>query len=173
MWSLPWDNSYKQPLWQLALDCFAMFGHARYGGTATRCLCNTGHVSRAHAFWDCPVAEAVLAELQQALPAGAPLLTRQNLWLLQPPACMQDKPWYVVALAAITAMDRGKRTLTALYLTSQKQQRQQPAAAAAPPPAAPAAAGPPDRTATGTQVLRACIKAGEAFWAALADFTVL
>lgn len=125
VWSLPWDNAFKEALWRLALDCFSMFGHARYGRQPQRCICGCDQpVSRSHCFFECPVAEAVVREIQRAMPAGSSPLTRRHLWLLEPPPGVHAEPWRVVALAAICAMDKGRRALTRLYLGADQRQHE-------------------------------------------------
>jgi hypothetical protein len=188
LWRLEWDLSCKEPAWRLPLDCFVMFGHARYGGTAGSCLCGEGETCRAHAFWGCVVARTVIDEIQRALPAGSPVLTREHVWLHKPPPGMQQQPWDVVCLAALQAMDHGRRELTRLHLRSPAAPAATaaagPALLAAPAAAAPQAAAAPAAAAaaapaaapaqaTGTQVLLATVRASESLWASLADFRAL
>lgn len=119
---LPWDNHNKEILWRLALN-----GIPGAGGCGicfnTPCLCGarlTHHqlqhqnsaAHRQHAFWDCPVAQAVVAQLR-AFP-DTQNMQQQHLWLLQPPsASILPAVWQIAGLAALTAMERGRRKLWA------------------------------------------------------------
>ena len=63
-----------------------------------------------HHFWCCPVAQAVVSELQAGL--GGVRVSRQQLWLMQPvPADLPEGVWFVVCLAAVAAIDKGRRLL--------------------------------------------------------------
>jgi hypothetical protein len=122
LWRLRWENRYKEALWRLIIDGIGMYGSARFTNNHPhRCLCNTGDVSRAHHFWDCPIAMAVVTQIQGSLPLTPTPLTRINLWLLKTPEGIHVGVWDVVVLAAITAMERGRRLLTSLHLTDKEQ----------------------------------------------------
>ena len=74
---------------------------------------------RLHTFWTCPVARAVRQQLAAALPAGV-AVRRANIWLLRPPAGVQGlcpRAWALVALAALEAMEFGRRYLYALRVS--------------------------------------------------------
>lgn len=109
-WRLRCPNPLKEPYWRLALD-------ATPGSRVHpwRCPCSTDVPSphgRPHSFWDCPVAVVVRRALEAAMPGTA--LHRSALWLLQPPAPTCSAPvWRLVCLAAIDAMDHGRRLLWA------------------------------------------------------------
>ena len=105
-----------------------------------------GHADpRQHHFWECPVAVAVRAALQPFVAGGAPL-TREHVWLATAPPGWAQCAWDVVALAAIAAMDAGRRA---------GLRKRRPAG----PPAAAADA--------------ASLRAVTQLWAALQDFTEL
>lgn len=81
-----------------------------------RCPCTAGvappSVGLQHTFWDCRVACAVRQALSDALGGGMP--TRGSLWLLTPPrAGVCAGAWRLVALAALHAMEHGRRHLWA------------------------------------------------------------
>jgi hypothetical protein len=115
-WRLQCDNRVKEALWRLAVD-------AQPGArvAAWRCPCTAGgppaSAGRLHSHWDCPVAQAVRGQLMTAeLPCGplpqAP--SRAHVWLLRPPGDkIADGPWALVALAAVAAMEFGRRVLWA------------------------------------------------------------
>lgn len=72
-------------------------------------------VPRLHTFWACPVARAVRAQLEAALPGVR--LERAHLWLLRlPPGGhgLCSRAWALVSLAALHAMEHGRRHLYAL-----------------------------------------------------------
>jgi hypothetical protein len=80
---------------------------------------------RQHVFWECPVAQAVLQEVQAGVPGGTQLL-RQHVWLgLAPCSAIRLAVWRVVCIAALGAMDKGRRCLWCLH---HKQLDQQAAA---------------------------------------------
>ena len=72
-------------------------------------------------------------------------ITREGIWLLQPPAGVQECVWSVVCMAALTAMEQGRRHAKALV------NRGQAAGAAA----------------------RASAHAVAAFWGRLSNFVAL
>ncbi len=81
-WYTPCSNTVKAPLWCLALD--ALPG-ARF--RPWRCACSAAPPvpsGRLHSHWECPVAQAVRAELTAGLPPHT-LYTRAHVWLLDPP----------------------------------------------------------------------------------------
>ena len=194
LWALPWENGRKDAFWRLVYDALP---------TAARlhrdrpCLCggSAARPDRQHHFWDCTVARAVVADIEAACgaaaaPAPAPL-TRANLWLARPAPGLHAGVWGVVSLAAVEAMDRGRRSLTAAHLRGQdaalspspSQPRYsqlslhaflRPADADGPqppPPPPPASqwvdAPPADPVVAAVRVARL------AFWSLLADFEAL
>lgn len=116
-WRLPWEHRHKEVLWRLTVD-----GVAGAGGHDIRLsgLCPCGYqptggdprVHRLHAFWECPVAVAVRQQLQLGL--GGVRIERAHVWLLQAPSQACQVPvWQVVGLAALGAMEYGRRRLWA------------------------------------------------------------
>jgi hypothetical protein len=109
-WRLRCDNRLKEPLWRLAVDAVP--------GSLIRpwtCPCgaraSAAAPPRQHSFWDCPVAVAVRAQLALAL-HEAP--SQPHVWLLQPPrASLRPGVWTLVCLAALSAMEYGRRRLWA------------------------------------------------------------
>lgn len=92
------------------------------GGVCFRGACPCGHqwglvrdsaVHREHVFWSCPVAVAVREQIQAGLgQVGG--LERHHLWLLATPspACCSSV-WQIVCLAAVSAMEFGRKRLWA------------------------------------------------------------
>jgi len=108
VWGLPLDNQLKEIFFRLA-------AHAIPGGhiPAWTCSCSPGLVlgaatSRLHTFWSCPLAVAVRAELERILLQPVSLA---SLWLLRPPSpSVRQIVWDVVCLAALGAMEHGRRS---------------------------------------------------------------
>ncbi len=65
----------------------------------------TASFPRAHNFCECPVARAVVRQTHGYL-AGP--LYRAHTWLGDPPEDCLQGPWDVVAMAALTAMEKGR-----------------------------------------------------------------
>ena len=134
VWRLPLCNRRKEVFWRLTLN------GVRGAQSATMpCACHAGQPGplpdpRVHHYWDCAVAHAVVEEMQRVLlaSAAAPQLERASVWLMVSPTDQQCNPtvWRGVCLAALNAMDRGRRSLTCARLT---WQRAQPLPAPPPP----------------------------------------
>jgi hypothetical protein len=192
LWRVKWDNRRREVLWRLTVNGVrGAGGH----GVAMRQPCKCGWAGppaglaggmaarqwRSHYFWGCPVAAAVVAELQAALPPAAALLTRENVWLLRPPAGVHPGVWGVVCAAALEAMERGRRSLWAAAAAADPLECLQPRITAflrplgAPP--APAAAGPTAAEARAAaqqqRVGRAQRRAAAWVWCILQDFVFL
>jgi hypothetical protein len=133
LWRLPWENGRKEAFWRLVYD--ALPTAARMHRDAP-CLCGSSgpRPDRHHHFWACPVACAVVAAIHAALTAASPALPPpppllpSAIWLARTPPGIHAGPWGVVCLAAVEAMDRGRRSLA-----SEMIRRHQAAAAPAPP----------------------------------------
>jgi hypothetical protein len=158
VWRIPWENANKEVLWRLAVNgvsgaggCdICLQGPCACGGGALTAAQIRSHDStplRQHAFWDCPVAQAVVRQLQRGL--GNRPLAQWNVWLLQPPRRVRIAVWRVVALAALSAMEVGRRALFREWV-----QRDRPEE-------------PRERTAAARV---AAATASAAFWLALHDF---
>jgi hypothetical protein len=116
LWRTPLLNARKEPIWRLWVSGFHK--HAALGvpecPCGWRCSEKDGPEAtawRAHCFWGCPVAEAVVVAVAAALPAPTPVVTCCQVWLLQPPAGVRAGVWAVVAALVIDAMERGRRHL--------------------------------------------------------------
>jgi hypothetical protein len=76
-----------------------------------------------HSFWSCSVAVAVRAEMERVLQQPVSLA---SLWLLQPPVpSVRQAVWDVACLAALGAMEHGRRRAWAPH---QAQEAAPPAA---------------------------------------------
>jgi hypothetical protein len=116
---LPWENTHKALLWRLLVNGVPGAGG---GGWCRDQPCPCGHlaspqqrqqhgsaVHRQHTFWDCPTTAGIRAVLLAT--AGVPV-QQQHVWLLQPPTpAVQRVVWQVVCLAALEAMEHGRRQL--------------------------------------------------------------
>ena len=111
LWSLPWENSRKEVYWRLTLDGLPTAARM-HQGEGEPCNCGTRLPGRPHHFWECPVAQAVVGELQRVIGPQAPQLSRAQVWLLQAPQGIHGGVWGVVCLAAIIAMEKGRKLLT-------------------------------------------------------------
>ncbi len=149
-WRLPWDNQRKELLWRVALD--GVPNAQRMAMVGQPCTCGVVGPGRRHHYWECPVAQAVVAAMQQQLPHPTQLQC-VHVWLARPPhPALHKGVWLVVALAALLAMDHGRQRLYAWALP--------------PRPNQPAPRLPP----AGREVVVASKAAVAYFWAMLADF---
>lgn len=139
LWRLHWDNHFKEIFWRLVLDGLATA--ARLHMDQQPCICRQAQCpDRRHHFWDCPVAQAVVASMGAQLVGSHALhpparLTPRHVMLMRPPDThsgpLHQGVWQVVCLAAINAMDLG-RSATAKWHVQQRQQQQPMPAAAVP-----------------------------------------
>jgi hypothetical protein len=162
LWKLPMCNSVKEVYWRLT-----MVGVSGAGGHNIvhkgPCVCGhlpptpdypeeyriRGALQHAHHFWDCPVAMAVLTEVRAGLHPHVTHLHRSHMWLCIPPCpavCLAV--WRVVCLAAVAAMNEGRKHMWKHHISV-------------------AARTLATRRAA---VLDAKRAAGRAFWCHLADF---
>jgi hypothetical protein len=65
---------------------------------------------RQHHFWACPVSQAVVGQVEPRL---GETITRANVWLVQAPGHTEHCVWDVIVLAAIAAMETGRRFMAA------------------------------------------------------------
>ena len=112
-WRLRCDNGLKETLWLLAVDSIPGARVARW-----RCPCvdhfPNASTSRQHSFWECHAAVAVRNQLTHAL--GGAAVSQASVWLLTAPRQdIADPVWTLVCLAALRAMDWGRRKLWAQY----------------------------------------------------------
>ena len=122
IWKLNWDNSHKEVLWRLAVNGLPLASRMRGGGPKP-CSCGHATPDRRHHFWECPVAVAVVDSMQAQLGVRRNITCR-NLWLAEPPANVHAGMWDVVCLAALVAMDSGRRLMTRIILTAREQNSQ-------------------------------------------------
>jgi hypothetical protein len=142
LWKLRWDNHYKEVFWRLPLNGLATAERMHMHDSS--CVCGAVGGGRRHHFWDCPVARAVVATMERQLPGwfDASLQPQHVLCMKCPVAVgvvgarpLHKGVWRVVCLAAINAMDLGRREACKVSIEQQQQaaqdaaqqQQQQPA----------------------------------------------
>jgi len=141
---IKWDNALKEVFWRLVLD--ALPTAQRLHNLESVCVCNDVAPGRHHHFWHCPVARGVVQTIIDQLPSSwcsrsqpaASPVQQKHIWLLQPPPGprkLHPKVWMVVCLAALNAMDCGRKAANDLMRQWHLQQTASdlPPAAAAPP----------------------------------------
>jgi hypothetical protein len=111
-WALRWDNNRKEILWRLMLD--ALPTAERMHHAQEQCACGADCPGRLHHYWECPVAQAVVKVLhdQLALNGVQVAVCRPHVWLARRPCSrLHAGVWLVAALAALLAMDKGRKLL--------------------------------------------------------------
>jgi hypothetical protein len=115
LWRLRCCNKFKVAYWRLTLNAFPTA--SRMGDAAAARACAAGcpapvgtvGLGVEHHFWDCGVAVAVRGEVARQLQLPGPLL-RSALWLCERPALsVHAGVWDVVCLAAVHAMEVGRK----------------------------------------------------------------
>jgi hypothetical protein len=126
LWRVPWENGYKEVFWRLAINGVRAAGACqRYFSAPCPCgvVGSGAHGDcerlRQHAFWECAIAQAVRTQVQRGL--GGALLQQWHLWLVDPPPSVCKIVWRVVVLAAIWAMEQGRKRLWSLVHTPPRQ----------------------------------------------------
>lgn len=117
-WKLRITNTYKESAWRLTLDAFPTTQRMHLD---TPCpACGTHGPGITHHFWCCPVATAVRMTITHQLvtagflPAGTHLPC-SAIWLAcLPNSHIHQMVWDLVCLAAVHAMDVGRRTAWAV-----------------------------------------------------------
>jgi hypothetical protein len=119
LWHVHWDNHYKEVYWRLVLNGLAT--GERLHQQQCRCICGSLPdglpPDRRHHFWECSVARSVVDVLRQQLVGGwcrVPLQPHHVLCMERPKGVsdaltLHKGVWRVVCLAAINAMDLGRR----------------------------------------------------------------
>jgi hypothetical protein len=110
LWRVRCENRLKEPFWRLAHDGLPTAERLHAGNL---CACGDPDPSpgRLHHYWACPVARAVVGSVSAAVGSPVP---RAALWLARVPAGVHADVWCVVCLAAVAAMDHGRRVLYAI-----------------------------------------------------------
>ena len=117
-WRLRVANTYKEAAWRLTLNAFPT---AQRMHLHTPCpACDAPGPGFEHLFWSCPVADAVRKEIERQLQLSGLLSTGArlacaDLWLgCLPSPHLDCLVWDLVCLAAVHAMDVGRRTAWAV-----------------------------------------------------------
>jgi hypothetical protein len=117
-WALKVANIYKESAWRLTLNAFPT---AQRMHLSTPCpACGLAAPGFQHLFWMCPVADAVRSEIERQLIACHMLeiprrLACADIWLARlPNPSLHRIVWDLVCLAAIHAMDVGRRAAWAV-----------------------------------------------------------
>ena len=149
---------------------------AAAAGRTYTCACGQGACGRAHHFHECPVAQAVFATIQQALPPTCAPMQRHHIWLgVCPPGATETvRPiaWPLVSMLAVAAMETGRKRLRQLQMQREAQLaannglRQMLITEHLRGPDGSPLQGPPL-----TPVQRALARAVSEFWACLQAFT--
>ena len=118
LWKIKWERENKETLWRLAVDGIPLRGNTHlHGLQPERCGCG-GYGGpgpqptspRAHHFWGCPVAQAVVQQISAHVPSP---VSQAHVWLVEAPAGIQQCVWDIVAPAALTAMEKARVGLRA------------------------------------------------------------
>lgn len=115
LWKTRLPGPVKETWWRLVHNGLPL--PARMPASDGGCRpCPCGHLTgdRAHHFWECPAAQGVRAAVQDgAAAAGRPIprLSRAHIWLAVCPVGIHAGVWDIVALVAIAAMDKARRTM--------------------------------------------------------------
>lgn len=168
-WQLKWENGQKEALWRLAVDGVNSVTSRTARSWSCPCCPAIAQEPRLHCFWHCPVAEAVTQEILTSMPANCPPLARASVWLCRfASEAIHPGVWLVVCMAALSAMEHGRRQLWRLHWLAHD---------AGPPGAVQLTlvqAWEQERPAPGPSVLaRACALAVADFWSRLCSFAAL
>ena len=115
--SVRWENANKEAYWRLTVDGIPLLGNSHMRNAApARCGCGHFPIAartcppRLHHFWHCRVAQAVVEQVEARV--GAPI-RREQLWLGVCPPGLEQCVWDVVVLAAVSAVETGRRFMAA------------------------------------------------------------
>ena len=130
-WRLKWENAEKEVLWRLSVNGIAGVNN-RVAYKCPGCPGSDLGEGRAHTFWHCPVAAAVRSTITAALQSHSQTsgISRSSIWLCRPPKSVHSGVWQVVCMAAVSAMDHGRRQLWRLVKRAEEKRDAVVAAAA-------------------------------------------
>jgi hypothetical protein len=119
LWKSPIRNAVKEPFWRLVVNALPTAQRRHSHGES--CVCGAPFPGRPHHFWVCPVAAAVVRDIQRrqldafAVTANRPIqqLSALNIWLAKVPVGVLPWVWLMVCLAAIASMDHGRAAMAA------------------------------------------------------------
>ena len=129
LWRLKCGNDMKEVFWRLFHNGLPTWGRLHASEQRCGAGCSTVSPGRVHHFWECPVAQAVVAVLTAGLrrhcshqpqPCAAPSIVATHVWLASPPShCgVQAWAWQLVCLVAVAAMEHRRQVLRTLQLDS-------------------------------------------------------
>jgi hypothetical protein len=175
-WDIRFENTFKVVMWRLSIDAVPHPGNRPSHSMLVQCHCGDSTCERTHHFYTCPVAINVFETVASAL-TNCPPLERYHIWLAHPPApAIHADIWLVVCMAALSAMDSGRRMLHRATVEQQRRDAaantQQthitdtfsPTSPTSPTPQTPAQSPP---------LTRASAHAIATFWRNLTDFAAL
>ena len=184
LWGIAWEPQNKEALWRLINN--GVSGAGGHDNPSNQpCPCgwsppptaggegvrqSAADSWRRHAFWTCPIAVAVRREITSCLDPTA-RLTCDNIWLLRPPHPLHGGVWLVVAAAALSAMDAGRRTMHQTHRQHQTDHNRTQTRITGSFPNAEGAVT--TRPPGGEATPRAARKASARFWCHLQDFVDL
>ena len=119
---LPVANEFKEIWWRLAVDGVVGAHSDLQGWMRGECGCGAVGCSdlRLHHFWACPIAQVVVNDMQRVLGQGG-FIERRHVWLLLSPSHECTKAiWSAVGLAALHAMNVGRRLITKRFLEARE-----------------------------------------------------
>ena len=113
LWGLKWDNARKEFFWRLAVDGIPTLARMHMLGQS--CACGVVAPGRLHHYWECPVAQAVVAVINARVPQRHQV-SRVHVWLSKVPSgsVLHAGLWLVICQAALGGMDKGRKALTRL-----------------------------------------------------------
>jgi hypothetical protein len=126
LWKLKWENDNKEAFWRLAVNGFSGFGMHGTGAAAAQCPCGVQMEwgDRRHHFWDCLLATVLRSEMEFEIfgdvEPDESELGKEELWLVRAPEGINQVVWDVVCLAAISALEHGRRFI---YASRQEENR--------------------------------------------------
>ena len=122
LWRLGCGNIIKEPYWRLVLD--ALPTARRRGAETEQCCCGASSADREHHYWRCQLAQRMVTAMDDELMAFAARhgrvhtpLTAAEVWLCRPPVGVLPWLWQLVCMAAIAAMEFGRRGAARLQLS--------------------------------------------------------
>ena len=116
LWSIPWDNQCKEFFWRFTVDGLPTAARMHMLGEPCA-VCDHLAPDRGHHYWECPVAQAVVQELQRVLAGiGGEPLRRDHVWLARRPSPHLYRGVWVVVGCCVGCC--GERYVCPLHLSA-------------------------------------------------------